>query len=242
MSWKDSAGRVEGSHGYQLGDLTRTCSKNMHDWASAPKTRPTYEFGDIFLKKVVHTVTSQFAGDGGGPEAGTSEFAEVAARLQEQRQRARDQLATGIPLLEKRKGELTQRSSDLDQVEVSELARLGGEILEKYRRALNDLEASYSSAPQITENWVACAAGQGLVPQIEKALLACATSADDCTSCVREVRAEAEVAQQAAAPCAPSLPLLPPASTEAAPAGASTEAAPIGAVEGRDSVQVASAP
>lgn len=59
-SWREAAGRSQGPDGYQFGDLTQSTGLTLERWACKRKRQEGYEFGDLFLKKVVKGTFSAF--------------------------------------------------------------------------------------------------------------------------------------------------------------------------------------
>merc|ERR1740117_1576298 len=53
VTWRESAGRSDGPDGYRFGDVTRTTGAKLGNWANKPKEQEGYEFGDLFLKRMV---------------------------------------------------------------------------------------------------------------------------------------------------------------------------------------------
>mmetsp|Transcript_81544 Transcript_81544/g.157477 ORF Transcript_81544/g.157477 Transcript_81544/m.157477 type:complete len:119 (-) Transcript_81544:461-817(-) len=69
-TWKEQAGRSDGADSYQLGDLTRCLvkgsSSKLEEWATSPKTRDGYEFGDFLLKPLTRFGFEKLAAKPGG--------------------------------------------------------------------------------------------------------------------------------------------------------------------------------
>jgi hypothetical protein len=190
-TWRESAGRQDGPDTYQFGDLTRSLTRNAEDWASRPKQREGYEFGDLFLKRVVKSVSGMIRGSGGGGDAdsagGAPDAAEQnpaadavdndgdgqadpaavqAAELHEQRLRAQAIFERHIPLLEARKQALEARAQSIEDAdEQAALFRLRGTVgrspVVTYKMALQDLKDSYGIIPTIDANFVRGAASSG---------------------------------------------------------------------------------
>mmetsp|Transcript_55888 Transcript_55888/g.105281 ORF Transcript_55888/g.105281 Transcript_55888/m.105281 type:complete len:382 (+) Transcript_55888:98-1243(+) len=161
--WRDSAGRAHGDDGYHFGDLSRTFLKHtkssVSEWARG-KTRPGYEFGDLFLKNLCLCCCC-------GGSSPTAELEEIAKKLQEQRTQANELLQTNVLKLE-----LRQKTLEREHLggEVSKNAAVRGVHARKYKKALDEVEESIKAVPEITTAFITTTKQHGDLQKIQDSI------------------------------------------------------------------------
>lgn len=220
-TWKESAGREDGTDGYKFGDFTRGLMKrgseglqrgyaNLVSWSSAPKTTEGYEFGDLFLKDLVLTISGQDQpktkpeDDDDEPEVEESAaHKEIADAMNDTRQRALDLFKEHLPTLERQlqRLEAKKASGGLDVVEESKLFRLkfsmsgdgAGQTLTRVEKWKKDFEEIQSTTNVIvTASFVLMAESCGELAKLRSTFEQALKRAEDCAQCAHDVREVSE--------------------------------------------------
>jgi len=215
-TWKESAGREDGAVGYKFGDLTRGFMKrgseslqrgyaNLVSWSSAPKTTEGYEFGDLFLKELVMTISGQALpkteADSDDDETEAQESAahkEIANAMNDTRKQALDLFKEHLPTLELQVQTLEAKktSGGLDVVDESKLFRLkftmsedgAGQTLTRVDKWKNDFEEIKSTTNVVvTASFVRIAESCGELAKLQSTFEQALKRAEDCAQCAHDV-------------------------------------------------------
>jgi hypothetical protein len=216
-TWRESAGRQDGSEAYEFGDLSRSLGvkavqgfRDVEEWATRPKQKDGYEFGDLVLKRGVRMVSCMLGrspSSGGRDEEGIAEGREqvapvaeaenLATELREKRQRAQELFEKHIPLLEARREALetaSQAQAIVSAEELSARMRLKGTVgkspVRRFQKALDDVMESHTVAPVIDADFVRSAASTGQLDAVVRTLEQVLNIAEDCERCSRDVGAD----------------------------------------------------
>lgn len=212
-TWRESAGRQDGSEAYEFGDFSRSLIvrgvqgfRDVEDWAMRPKQNDGYEFGDLLLKRGVRMVSCMLGrspSTGGRDEEGTAEGREqvapvaeaenLATELREKRERAQEIFERHIPLLEARQ-EALENQAIVTADELSARTRLRGtgglSPVRRFQKALADVKESHTVVPVIDADFVRNATSTGSLDAVVRTLKQVMSIAVDCERCSRDVGAD----------------------------------------------------